>query len=266
MGIFSRRGNLEERYAYDAFGRLTERRFDGENRLGYNGKRMDPYSGRYDYGYRDYDPMVMRWTTVDPVKDGVNWYSYVGNDPVNRIDPLGLVDVESSDLIDRTSTIDRNNGTYEENIFDPVSDTIITKSNTLVSTGDNPIGSVINGYNGFMEEHASITVRAGGGSAGHLSTSDVKNNIGAGVFIGSGASITIDLTFDISDKIIIESDKIDYMIGGSGNVYGPISVGGEFIATEEGSFISLSIGLSIGLPGEGHFIVSDELKTQKCNE
>ncbi|MCF7949935.1 MAG: RHS repeat-associated core domain-containing protein [Spirochaetia bacterium] len=94
MGTFSRRGTLEKRYAYDSFGRLTEGRFDGENRLGYNGKRIDPYSGRYDYGFRDYDPMVMRWTTVDPVKDGANWYVYVENDPVNYIDPLGLCSEE----------------------------------------------------------------------------------------------------------------------------------------------------------------------------
>jgi len=98
MGTFSRRGNLEKRYAYDSFGRLTEGRFDGENRLGYNGKRMDPYSGRYDYGFRDYDPMVMRWTTVDPIRDGVNWYVYVGNDPVNLVDPIGLAEIYANDI------------------------------------------------------------------------------------------------------------------------------------------------------------------------
>ena len=39
--------------------------------------------------FRDYDPLVMRWTTVDPIKDGLNWYVYCGNDPVNFIDPTG---------------------------------------------------------------------------------------------------------------------------------------------------------------------------------
>ncbi|MCF7914945.1 MAG: hypothetical protein K9L66_07265, partial [Spirochaetaceae bacterium] len=102
IGELDKRGRLAERYRYDAFGALTEGRFDGTGRLGYNGKRVDGYSGRYDYGYRDYDPLTMRWTTVDPIKDGVNWYSYVGNDPMNRIDPLGLT---ASDLETATATL-----------------------------------------------------------------------------------------------------------------------------------------------------------------
>ncbi|MCF7915258.1 MAG: hypothetical protein K9L66_08830, partial [Spirochaetaceae bacterium] len=91
IGELDKRGRLSARYRYDAFGALTEGRFDGTGRLGYNGKRVDGYSGRYDYGYRDYEPLTMRWTTVDPVKDGVNWYVYVGNDPINFVDLLGLL-------------------------------------------------------------------------------------------------------------------------------------------------------------------------------
>jgi uncharacterized protein RhaS with RHS repeats len=31
-----------------------------------------------------------RWTIIDLIKDGRNWYAYVGNDPVNFVDPMGL--------------------------------------------------------------------------------------------------------------------------------------------------------------------------------
>jgi uncharacterized protein RhaS with RHS repeats len=34
--------------------------------------------------------MTKRWMTVDPVKDGQNWYQYCNNDPLNFVDPLGL--------------------------------------------------------------------------------------------------------------------------------------------------------------------------------
>ncbi len=44
----------------------------------------------YDYGFRDYSPVSARFTTVDPIRDGSNWFSYVVNDPVNYVDPLGL--------------------------------------------------------------------------------------------------------------------------------------------------------------------------------
>jgi uncharacterized protein RhaS with RHS repeats len=44
----------------------------------------------YNYGYRDYAPEVARFTTVDPIRDGANWFAYVNNDPVNYVDLWGL--------------------------------------------------------------------------------------------------------------------------------------------------------------------------------
>ena len=35
----------------------------------------------------------MRFTTVDPVRDGSNWFAYVNNDPVNYVDLDGLMAV-----------------------------------------------------------------------------------------------------------------------------------------------------------------------------
>jgi uncharacterized protein RhaS with RHS repeats len=45
------------------------------------------------YGYRDYSPALARFTTVDPIRDGTNWFAYVNNDPVNYIDLWGLADI-----------------------------------------------------------------------------------------------------------------------------------------------------------------------------
>ena len=45
------------------------------------------------FGARDYDPMTGRWTNKDPIRWGggqANLYVYVGNDPVNGLDPAGL--------------------------------------------------------------------------------------------------------------------------------------------------------------------------------
>jgi len=52
-----------------------------------------PYNistGLYNYGFRDYKPTAARFTTVDPIRDGNNWFAYVNNDPVNYIDLWGL--------------------------------------------------------------------------------------------------------------------------------------------------------------------------------
>jgi RHS repeat-associated protein len=58
--------------------------------LGYTGKPYDTVTGMYNYGYRDYAPETARFTTVDPVRDGANWFTYVNNDPVNWVDLWGL--------------------------------------------------------------------------------------------------------------------------------------------------------------------------------
>ena len=58
---------------------------------GYLGKPYDSITGLYNYGYRDYSPHTVRFTTVDPIRDGSNWFAYVNNDPVNYVDLWGLL-------------------------------------------------------------------------------------------------------------------------------------------------------------------------------
>lgn len=46
------------------------------------------------HGARDYDPSVGRWTAKDPILFAggqTNLYVYVGNDPVNFVDPEGTI-------------------------------------------------------------------------------------------------------------------------------------------------------------------------------
>ncbi|MBO4532671.1 MAG: RHS repeat-associated core domain-containing protein [Treponema sp.] len=77
-------------YTYDAFGSLIQGSLSGSTDFGYLGKQQDPISRLYNYGYRDYQPESARFTTVDPVRDGSNWFAYVNNDPVNFVDLWGL--------------------------------------------------------------------------------------------------------------------------------------------------------------------------------
>ncbi|MBC6712428.1 RHS repeat-associated core domain-containing protein [Treponema sp. Marseille-Q3903] len=77
-------------YAYDAFGSLVQGDLSGAKDLGYLGKQFDKATGLYNYGYRDYKPDVARFTTQDPIRDGMNWYAYCGGDPINYIDENGL--------------------------------------------------------------------------------------------------------------------------------------------------------------------------------
>ncbi|MBO4728123.1 MAG: RHS repeat-associated core domain-containing protein, partial [Spirochaetaceae bacterium] len=91
-------GTVQSDYSYDAFGSPYLGNLENDIGFGYCGKVYDVGTGLYDYGFRDYSPVSARFTTIDPIRDGSNWFSYVVNDPVNYVDPLGLNPV--SDLID----------------------------------------------------------------------------------------------------------------------------------------------------------------------
>lgn len=54
----------------------------------------DEVASKVTLGARDYDPIVGRWISKDPIRFGggsPNLYVYVGNDPVNFLDPSGLL-------------------------------------------------------------------------------------------------------------------------------------------------------------------------------
>ena len=61
-------------------------------RFGYAGMFRHEPTGLNLTLYRAYNPLTGRWLSRDPIGEigGLNVYGYVGNDPVNSIDPFGL--------------------------------------------------------------------------------------------------------------------------------------------------------------------------------
>ena len=69
----------------------------GFQRRKYNGKVLDRLYGLdlYDYAARQYDPVLLRFTSPDPLAEkmyGQSVYGYCKDNPVNRIDPDGMDD------------------------------------------------------------------------------------------------------------------------------------------------------------------------------
>ena len=83
-------GSVKSSNTYDAFGGLIKGRLSDTTDFGYLSKQYDSTSKLYDYGYRDYKPSTSRFTTVDPIRDGPNWFAYCNGDPVNFVDMDGL--------------------------------------------------------------------------------------------------------------------------------------------------------------------------------
>lgn len=103
-------GDIVERYSYDVFGKVTihtDAGADGQwmtsddtisssssigNPYFFTGRCLDDETGLYYYRARYYKPELGRFLQPDPIGfgDGLNLYTYVGNNPLNWIDPWGL--------------------------------------------------------------------------------------------------------------------------------------------------------------------------------
>jgi RHS repeat-associated protein len=85
--------------AYAPFGESYTQ--SGTTDLSFTGQNQDTIAGLYDFMFREYSPGQGRWISPDPaglaavdITDPQTWnrYAYVGNSPLNRIDPDGQDD------------------------------------------------------------------------------------------------------------------------------------------------------------------------------
>jgi len=67
--------------------------YSEDNRYQYNGKELEQVANLLDYGWRWYDPVVGRFTGVDPIANQfphVSPFNYAENEPIAHIDLWGL--------------------------------------------------------------------------------------------------------------------------------------------------------------------------------
>jgi len=123
---------------YDIFGSPYQKTgsflADDSLDFGYLGKPYNADTELYDYGFRDYSPTIARFTTVDPIRDGRNWYCYVVNDPVNYVDLWGLFDnndvVKEAAFLALESIANGAKLNYAYEIYDTEAFAILLKNNT----------------------------------------------------------------------------------------------------------------------------------------
>jgi len=87
--------DASQNLAWDAvlrpFGRIEQESFTFTQLLRFPGQYHDTEDKLFYNGFRDYDPDTGRYTESDPIglEGGPNTYSYVGGNPITRIDPWG---------------------------------------------------------------------------------------------------------------------------------------------------------------------------------
>jgi RHS repeat-associated protein len=92
-------GNIIESFIYDdTYGTILQHNKIAQtyNPYGYTGREFD-CDELYYYRARYYDPTIQKFLSSDPIEflsGDFNFYRYVGNDPVNYVDPSGLFILE----------------------------------------------------------------------------------------------------------------------------------------------------------------------------
>ena len=91
MVVDATSGVLVQKIDYKEFGEMIDNSSPAFQSIGFAGGLYDYSLSLTRYGARDYDPIIARWLSKDPIffDDDTNLYSYVSNDPVNFIDLTG---------------------------------------------------------------------------------------------------------------------------------------------------------------------------------
>ena len=105
-------GNIVQSYVYDSFGNINVFDQNGAmitpsggiiNPYTYTGREFDNESELYYYRARYYDSKIGRFISEDPIGlsgGDNNLYGYVSNDPINSIDPSGLIPIVPTRRVD----------------------------------------------------------------------------------------------------------------------------------------------------------------------
>ena len=198
--------------SYDIFGSPYQKSgsflADDSLDFGYLGKPYNADTELYDYGFRDYSPEIARFTSIDPIRDGRNWFSCVVNDPVNYVDLWGVCSSDGKNKEERNVIVKLYN-------YDPT----VNSNEIISSTGEvghtwigitYPNQNEINiGWGGFGSVNSSGT-----------STGFIAKGESANLKSKMTSSYTMLMTETEAKRIeeyfsAMEENKIGYNYGGS---------------------------------------------------
>ena len=102
---------------YDSYGNIiSDTNPNFKVPFGFAGGLYDEDTKLVHFGYREYDPAIGRWLSKDPLLFGggdSNLYGYVLQDPVNLVDPLGLLSSKQCKKLKEILDYETKYGTFK---------------------------------------------------------------------------------------------------------------------------------------------------------
>lgn len=227
--ILDEEGDTKNSYSYDPWGNITSQIETIANSHKYAGEYYDSETGFIYLRNRYYDSNIKRFTTEDPIRDGLNWYAYCDNNPIMFWDPWGLgrnvIVIVGSDKSSSNNVFKDNANTFvSENPDDTIkifygweySSWTDLKKNIKKAFGDSGIDAMV------IEAHASTSNIVISSSA---SNSSYKN---------------ISITSSTSWSGIKFNEKANIRVTGctAGGMAGQTNVITPYNVDEDGNFVS----------------------------
>jgi RHS repeat-associated protein len=109
--LYGEQGESRAVYQYDGFGNkvASSGSMSESNPFQWSSKYFHQPSGLVAYEFRFYSSTLGRWINRDPIEEagGINLYGFVGNDAVDKFDPLGLASFSQNKDATWNVTVDK---------------------------------------------------------------------------------------------------------------------------------------------------------------
>jgi RHS repeat-associated protein len=271
---------------YYPFGLNVHRQTNAGNKYLYNKNELQDGLNQYDYGARFYDPVIGRFTTVDPLAEKsrrFSPYNYGVNSPIRFIDPDGM---EATDWVNKDHkyvwddrVVDQKTATqyqgndatyigksaevYSSRTASEGSGAIYTDKVSLGSNGSISLATQREGYSNWETQGE---VKAGEvGSLTNSNGSEFFSKQTTGSFMGVSGSFALGAGFGISAGFVSDAtgQTSPYLTvsgnvgfgGGVGLDFGTITPKGsnQFLKSDfGGGGSSYNLGLSTPVLGVGY--------------
>lgn len=179
-------------YEYDAYGNITSSTGSAHNPFLFTGREYDAETGLYYYRARYYDSNAGRFISEDPLLfiDGLNINAYVGNNPLNAVDPFGTMSSNSG------GSSSGGNACFGTGITSRLNDNLIAQQRVRVDIGyTNAVGHSLHGQHHALvvvtdpstgEQFAVRAGPSGGLGSGHSASNSVASAHGGSFSASAG--------------------------------------------------------------------------------